>query len=114
MAICTIHGEVEHYTSQGRTRCKKCNVIAVQQRRSKVLEQLKTESGAKCNECGYSVCLAALEFHHRNPAEKNFQLSSGNTRSLAKMREESKKCVLLCANCHREVHAGIRSLSSNR
>jgi hypothetical protein len=52
--------------------------------------------------------MAALEFHHLTPEEKAFSLSEeGVTRSLARARAEARKCVLLCANCHGEVEAGV-------
>lgn len=65
-----------------------------------------------CVNCGYRKCLAALEFHHKIPAEKSYALSHrGVTRSLAAARAEASKCVLLCANCHAEVEAGLVSLT---
>lgn len=62
--------------------------------------------GGKCEICGYNKNLAALEFHHRNSEEKEFQIdlrhfSNGN---LEKLENELQKCDLLCANCHRELH----------
>ena len=61
--------------------------------------------------CGYNRWLAALEFHHLEPEKKSFALSlRGVTRSIAKLREKAKKCVLLCANCHAEVEVGAATL----
>lgn len=61
--------------------------------------------------CGYCRCQNALDFHHRNPEVKSFGLSvRGLTRSWEKIKKEIDKCVLICANCHREVHAGITQL----
>ena len=68
--------------------------------------QLIQEFGGKCQECGYDKNIAALEFHHINPDEKDFQLDMrhlSNT-SIEKLRTEVAKCKLLCANCHRELH----------
>jgi 5-methylcytosine-specific restriction endonuclease McrA len=71
------------------------------------------EAGGCCAICGYVGCVAALQFHHRNPSTKLFSLATeGATRSLAKARAEAKKCVLLCANCHAEVEAGYRRLDA--
>jgi hypothetical protein len=54
-------------------------------------------------------CMAALEFHHVNPAEKAFHVSrNGVARSLA--RAETRKCVLLCSNCHMEVETGVQAV----
>jgi hypothetical protein len=51
---------------------------------------------------------SALEFHHIDPATKEFGVSrSGVTRSIARSRAEARKCVLLCSNCHAEVEAGV-------
>ena len=60
--------------------------------------------GSKCSLCGYYKCIGALEFHHIIPEDKSFQLSSGNCHSLEKDLQEAKKCILVCANCHREIH----------
>ncbi len=61
--------------------------------------------------CGYKRCSAALDFHHIDSKAKEFGLSAnGLTRSWEKMKAELDKCVLICANCHREVHAGIAQL----
>jgi hypothetical protein len=62
--------------------------------------------GGKCEQCGYDRCLDALEFHHKDPAQKDFSISAkGYTRSWNKVVYELDKCVILCANCHRELHA---------
>jgi len=53
------------------------------------------------------------QFHHRDPAKKRFTVSrGGNTASLDSMRGEAQKCVLLCANCHAEVEAGLVLLAA--
>ena len=65
----------------------------------------------KCMLCGYNRCNSALEFHHLNPDEKEFNISkySGNNTITYDMAKELTGVVLLCANCHREVQAGIRA-----
>lgn len=63
--------------------------------------------GGKCEACGYCRCREALEFHHRNPRLKDFSVSRARNMGWVKIRAELDKCLLLCANCHREVHAGI-------
>ena len=64
--------------------------------------------GGKCCICGFDAYIEALDFHHIDPTTKNFGLGASNavTKALDKQLEEAKKCVLLCANCHRGVHAG--------
>jgi hypothetical protein len=62
--------------------------------------------GGQCIRCGYSKSPAALEFHHRDPAQKEFGIAgAGNCVAWEKLRSELDKCDLLCANCHREVEA---------
>ena len=76
-------------------------------------EILVAEAGGQCALCGYSRCLAALEFHHVDPSTKRFAVArEGITRSIAKAREEARKCVLLCGNCHAEVEAGVATLAT--
>lgn len=63
--------------------------------------------GGKCERCGYDKCDGALQFHHKNPLEKEFALSQVNLNSeytLDRLYKEVDKCELLCANCHAEVH----------
>ena len=62
--------------------------------------------GGKCQRCGYDRCINAMDFHHVDPSQKEIRIG-GSTRSWAKLKTELDKCVLLCANCHREFHAGL-------
>jgi hypothetical protein len=62
--------------------------------------------------CGYAKYLAALEFHHLDPEQKEFGIAqAGVTRSLEKCQAEADKCVLLCSNCHAAIEAGVISLT---
>jgi len=84
---------------------------AVEKRRKMIRKMAVEYSGSKCAICGYKKCIKALEFHHRNPTVKDFGISEkGYTRSWDRVRQELDKCVMLCANCHREVHEGITRL----
>lgn len=63
--------------------------------------------GKKCEICGYDKCEGALEFHHLNPLEKDFQIGDidlSNNLNIDDLKKEVDKCQLLCANCHREQH----------
>lgn len=61
--------------------------------------------GGKCEICGYDKCEDALHFHHKDPTTKKFNLSEhSNSLTWENYLEESKKCQLLCANCHAEIH----------
>lgn len=73
--------------------------------------RLATErAGGKCQACGYDRCVQALEFHHLDSAKKDFAVAS-STKSWEEIKREVDKCILLCANCHREVHCGMLKVS---
>lgn len=84
---------------------------AVVKRRQRVKELSVEYLGDKCQVCGYSKCPQALDVHHRDPSKKNFGIAAkGYTRSWEAIKKELDLCVLICANCHREIHAGITQL----
>jgi hypothetical protein len=80
---------------------------AVTRRKQKIGQLLVEEAGGRCAICGYDRCIVNLHFHHVNPSEKSFLFSSSTTKSLAAYREELKKWVLVCANCHGEIEAQL-------
>jgi hypothetical protein len=77
--------------------------------RIRTKEKIVASMGGCCQICKYDRCNSALELHHIDPNEKELSFSSirANPKSIDKIIEELKKCILLCANCHREVHAGL-------
>ncbi len=84
---------------------------AVTKRRRKLKVMLVEYRGGKCWICGYHKSPWALDLHHIDPEKKDFSMSvRGLTRSWERLRKEAEKCALICANCHREVHAGITQL----
>lgn len=72
--------------------------------------------GSKCCVCGYNRCAAALEFHHLDPSKKDFTIAQAyaNPKKWVDIVSELEKCVLLCANCHREVHQQILVLENKK
>lgn len=108
---CKIHG-LTKFSEGKRPRCRACNVVSVTNRRRK-LKQLSIEyMGGCCSVCGYEKYQGALEFHHLDPNEKDFAISEkGYTKSFEKIKEELDKCILVCSNCHREIH-GLKVLPS--
>jgi 5-methylcytosine-specific restriction endonuclease McrA len=81
---------------------------AVSKRRRKLRLMSIERGGSKCQISGYNKCNRALVFHHKDPSTKEFALSAnGITRSWEKTKKEIDKCILLCSNCHMEVHDGI-------
>jgi hypothetical protein len=83
-------------------------VLAVSKRRRKLKSLAVELKGGKCQICGYNKYVGALDFHHLNGESKDFDLSTrGLTRSWEKIKDEADKCILVCANCHREIHGGL-------
>ncbi|MCX6741290.1 MAG: hypothetical protein NTY61_02745 [Candidatus Parcubacteria bacterium] len=81
---------------------------AVDKRRKKIKLLAIKYKGGKCIICGYKKYQGALEFHHLDGKSKEFGLATaGLTRSWEKTRKELEKCLLVCSNCHKEIHAGL-------
>lgn len=101
------------YTNNKRIKLSKeelkvNNVRAVQKRRQILKEKAVAYKGGKCECCDYDKYVGALEFHHKDPEAKSFGIShSGFTRSWKALRKELDKCLLVCSNCHKEIHAGL-------
>jgi len=112
LRTCSRHGELAfRKDARGTYRCPRCNGERVAERRRRVKEILVAEAGGACQLCGYDRCVRALEFHHVDPARKEFGVAlRGVSRSLERARSEASKCVLLCSNCHVEVEAGLARL----
>ena len=86
-------------------------IKAVARRRATIRTMSLSYKGGMCRICGYDRCARALSFHHRDPRKKDFGLAAkGLTRSWEKTKRELDKCILLCANCHMEVHDGVTQL----
>lgn len=60
--------------------------------------------GGVCEDCGGTFHPAAFDFHHKNEAEKEFDIGSKLSGSMVVLRPELDKCLLLCSNCHRVRH----------
>lgn len=82
------------------------NYASQQARGQQRKRQLIVEAGGRCTRCGYRRNLAALAWHHLDPATKSFSLDvrTLSNRSQAEIHSELAKCILLCANCHAEEH----------
>lgn len=92
-------------TSKAKFCSPQCKNKFYVDKRRKVLKVKALEyKGAKCECCGYAKSSRALQFHHLDPNEKDFTISSGQTKSWEKIKDELDKCILLCSNCHAEHH----------
>jgi 5-methylcytosine-specific restriction endonuclease McrA len=109
---CPSHGEVAFaLEGRGYYRCTQCRQERVARRRRRIKEILVSEAGGACCVCGYQRYLGALQFHHVDPDQKRLGLSrAGITLSIATMRDEATKCVLLRSNCHAELEGGVIEL----
>lgn len=92
-----------------RTKLKKSNYDTTKENRYKKKKLLVKYKGGKCEICGYDKCLAALEFHHIDPDKKDFSISF-SSKSIDELKLEADKCILVCANCHREIHNNLIKL----
>ncbi len=89
--------------------CKKCcNKYSADRWKKRKLKAIEYKGG-KCMSCGYNKYPDVLEFHHRDPSEKEFEWKKLRKRSWEAVLKELDKCDMLCANCHRERHYEIFS-----
>lgn len=103
----------EFYCKRGKegssSYCKICTNAETTERQRKFKHLCVEYKGGKCIHCGYNKCIGALDFHHRNPAIKEFSISMAKHHSfLDNIKEELDKCDLVCSNCHREIHDKIQ------
>lgn len=84
----------EHIANKNKNRARETKLKCVEYK------------GGKCILCGYNRCVFSLDFHHLNPEEKEFAIS-GNLKSFESLKSELDKCILVCRNCHGEIHAGL-------
>ena len=120
--ICKICGKKFVIIDNGWTRkyCYDCSphqnetmthAQAVTIKRRAIKQALVNLKGGKCSICGYNKSLRALQFHHLNPKEKDFALTK-NVKDFDKLKKEVEKCILVCSNCHAEIHEQLDNASS--
>lgn len=99
-------GETNKENFYGRmlSRCKKCHAKTKSYYNRINKKKLIEYKGGKCTKCGYSKCDGALEFHHLNPKEKDPNFIKLRNHTFERAKKEIDKCILVCANCHREIH----------
>ena len=90
-----------------RYDCKACANQKVIEWQRDLKQQCVDFLGGKCVVCNYSRSLWGFDFHHLDPTQKDFEISSGRARKFETIKHELEKCVLMCATCHRETHAGL-------
>jgi restriction endonuclease S subunit len=97
----------KYITVKIKKKVSKSEAVIDWRRRTKV--KLVEYKGGKCQICDYNKSINALQFHHLNPNEKDFTIS-GKSLSFERLKNEVDKCVLVCSNCHSEIHEGIINL----
>lgn len=115
--ICKQKKTLDNYSKRKRrgrvdepvSYCKPCQVKKDLLKRRKSKQKFLDYKGGKCEFCGYDKCPSALEFHHKNPDEKEFSISRKRSLS-AEVKKELDQCLLLCAVCHREEHWRLSNL----
>jgi hypothetical protein len=103
------HGESRKYCfecspSFNDNKSRAASITAI---RHAIKKQLVKYKGGKCEICGYNKCIGALQFHHIDENEKDFEIAALYNRGhydIEPIYKEIDKCQLLCANCHAEKH----------
>lgn len=89
-----------------RSECKNCHKNYVKQQYNKRKDLVNDiKANYKCAKCGENR-FYVLDFHHLNPDDKNNTIArlTANTSKIENIQTEIDKCIVLCANCHREFH----------
>lgn len=108
--ICQECGKIYHQASRNNT----CSTCRTAKKRKFIKKTALEYKGGKCENCGYDKCSAALDFHHTDPTKKEFNISILFGRKFDLLKIELDKCVLLCSNCHRELHAAEKENKNNK
>ena len=100
--------DLTYFYAKGKNRlqsnCKKCLCKKQSERWIRRKIEAIQGLGGQCYQCGYKRNYAALDFHHRNPTDKEFQWQRLRLRPWPQVLLELDKCDLLCKNCHQEKH----------
>jgi hypothetical protein len=92
----------------GSVYCIECSNNESKNRFRNFKQKCVEYKGGCCEKCGYSKYIGALQFHHLNPIEKDFALSEVKSHKFnEKIKQELDKCILVCANCHFEIHGSM-------
>lgn len=104
--ICARIAHQDRYVLKDRERTRERNRLRRNTHRTKIQEYKQANPCVSCLEP--EPC--CLEFHHLNPAEKDFELCRAGNESWETIEREIAKCVVLCSNCHKKIHMGLISI----
>lgn len=111
-AKCGEEKKDSEFHKKGESRhsyCKPCfNEYCTERWLQKKLEAIKYKGG-ECAICGYNKHYGSLSFHHLERHDKEMEWDRLRLRSWDKIKIELDKCVLVCSNCHEEIHGGLHS-----
>lgn len=102
--------DLNTYSGKRNWACKKCFNKYRAEQFTKNKQAIIDYKGGRCEGCGWEGHYAAFDFHHRDPSQKDYEVSKTN-KGWEQLTAEADKCALLCARCHRLVHAGVLTLS---
>jgi len=108
-ANCSLSTISYYLNPEGKTK----NIKRRTKNRNLYKQECRNILGAKCVICNYDKCQNALHFHHIDPKTKSFTVSDAFSRkgyTEEEVQAEIKKCILVCANCHAEIHAELIKL----
>ena len=105
MTICKVCGREYDYDSRRGHGLEKCNTCLATRRRLSKKPRLVKIFGRCCCKCGYNTCLDALDFHHLDESQKEFGIGKSYNVAWKRLLTEAEKCILVCKNCHAEIHA---------
>ena len=108
-------GKAKKTTAGNWTYTKRCKACFVAHRSTQHIERVvkavkELGKELKCCICGYDKCVSSLDFHHLDPSQKDIGVGQMRGHSFQRIKREIEKCVVLCKNCHSEVHAGVTEL----
>jgi DNA polymerase II large subunit len=103
MILCRLCNKpFKDYQKRQTNRCGSCNTKI---RRFRAKAAAIKLLGGKCIKCGWTGNQAALQFHHKDPKQKDFIIGNVANKSWDSLKKEMQKCILLCANCHMIEHS---------
>ena len=109
-SACKETDTAKFYTRQRggwHSRCITCYNREQVEKFRRYKKELVDWMGGKCILCGYCTTPACLEFHHLDPSTKDPDWNKMSNWSPNKRKDELEKCILVCRNCHGEIHAGL-------